>query len=455
MDELKKLDKILKIEFAIVIIFIIISGVIVLTVFYQFTLRLDAILTQSENIQNVQRLKDLLAQQIEYELQFRISGDEAYAQAFFTIEEEFDVARRNAMETIVLFEPNSSFFYKSNNLGVYQKNLLGNISEIFTHVREGTLEEAEDFIEGHDMLEGLMIDVIDDWQDLNEANLIKLRKEADRFANIGLLTASITVLLVSLIFIFITLKFFIPDIKNLVNDLAFSNKRILSLMKSRTDMINRAAHDLRTPITPILALIPAIKRHIRNKRVLYDINIIEKNANYLKRIANNLIVYLKSRSGKYDYNFVNADIRTVIEEVLATYKEVYDQQGISIKKKFPRNLPLIMVDTLKIAQVFQNIVSNALHFMPKGGKLTVRIKKMHNFINIKFKDTGIGMDKKTLSNIFAEFFKADKSRHSEGQGLGLSICKEVLKNHKGRIRAESKGLGKGSTIVIDIPISQK
>ena len=93
--------------------------------------------------------------------------------------------------------------------------------------------------------------------------------------------------------------------------------------------------------------------------------------------------------------------------------------------------------------------------MPKGGSFTVSAKKIDNIINIGFKDTGIGVKKSVLSKIFDEFYKADSSRHFEGEGLGLSICKGIMKDHHGTIWAESKGLGKGSTISFNIPIKQK
>lgn len=237
-------------------------------------------------------------------------------------------------------------------------------------------------------------------------------------------------------------------------ELEQANKEIVNLMEARTEFINRAAHDLRTPITPILILIPTIKKRIKDKEILYDISIIEKNANYLKRIADNLISYLKSKTGRYNYIFKKIDIRKLIEDVLKTYKEAFNQNKISVRKKIPRNLPLVELDELKITEVIQNIVSNALKFMPKGRKMTISAKKMDNFINIEFKDTGIGMNKNTLPKIFGEFFKADKSRHIEGEGLGLSICKGIIGSHHGTIRAESEGLGKGSTILFDIPINQ-
>lgn len=238
-------------------------------------------------------------------------------------------------------------------------------------------------------------------------------------------------------------------------ELEKANREILSLMEARIEFMNMAAHDLRTPITPILLLIPTIKKRIKDIGILYDIKVIEKNANYLKQIADKLINYLKSRTGEYKYVFKKADIKKLIGEVLVTYKEAFNQSRISVIKRIPDNLPLVELDELEITEVLQNLVSNALKFMPRTGKLTIEAEKRDNFINVKFKDTGIGMTKKTLSKIFVEFYKADESRHIPGEGLGLSICKRIIEDHYGRIWAESKGIGKGSTILFDIPINQK
>jgi len=238
-------------------------------------------------------------------------------------------------------------------------------------------------------------------------------------------------------------------------ELEKANNEIISLMESRIEFMNSAAHDLRTPITPILLLIPTIKNRIKDIGILYDIKVIEKNANYLKQIADKLISYLKSSTGQYKYIFKKTDIKDLIEDVLATYREAFNQNRIEVIKRIPKNLPLVEVDELKITEVLQNLVSNALKFMPRVGKLIIDVKKRDNFINVKFEDSGIGMSKKTLSKIFVEFYKADESRHIPGEGLGLSICKKIIEDHHGRIWAESKGIGKGSTILFDIPISQK
>ena len=533
MDELKRLNKILNIELAVIIIFIVVMGAGVFLVFQQLTLRLDAIVTQTESAEAVLALKDIISWQSEYEVEFRTMGKEKYAQNFWAIGEEFDSMWKEARANIILFDPEASFFYKSNNLRDYHIEFNAVVSEIFSHTREGTLEEAKDLIEQHETLEEKMVEITNEWQELNRKNLISLRSDATRFTNTVFGIGLVFVLLISASFITISRRFFSPFIKNLVSDLTDrtkelertkkdleksktvleikikartkelqnltqnleeqvkkrtkdlgsvnkelvkksldlteirgkledknyeleqANEEILELMKARTEFISRAAHDLRTPITPIMLLIPTIKKRIKDKGILYDLSVMERNANYLRLIANNLISYLKSQTGKYTYIFKKMNVEKIIDDVIKVYGEAFKQHKISVKKNIAGKLPLVEMDELKITEVIQNIVSNALKFMPKGGRLTISAKKIDNIINIRFEDTGIGITKSDLPKIFGEFFKADVSRHVEGEGLGLSICKEIIEDHHGRILAESEGRGKGSAILFEIPIKQK
>jgi len=568
MDELKRLNKILNLELAIVIIFIVGVGISVFLVFFQLTVRLDAITTQTESSEAVWTLRNILTWQSEFEVEFRVTGNEVYAQKFSNYGNEFDRLWLQARSNIILFEPDASFFYKSNNLLNHHTKFQAITSEIFSHTRNGTLDEADDLLEQHEILEGKMINLVNDWQGLNRINLMSLRDDANRFVGNIFLTGIFSAVVLSGGFITISRRFFSPFIRNLVENLtkrteelektkktiektktalenkvnartkelqkltqnleeqikegtrdlrstnrelvkksielsdignqledknielkyAFNNlntqnkvlversmdlaelqgkledknfelhqanEEILDLMKARTELVNRAAHDLRTPITPILILLPTIRKRIKDREILYDISVIERNASYLKRIADNLISYLKAKTEDYNYLFKKTDIRKLIEEVLMIYKESFKQHKILLRTSMPKNLPLVELDDLKVTEVFQNIVSNAFKFMPKGGNLTINAKKMDNFINIEFKDTGIGMTEKTLSKVFGEFFKADPSRHFEGQGLGLSICKKIIEDHGGRIWAESRGPRKGSSILLNIPVSQK
>ena len=237
-------------------------------------------------------------------------------------------------------------------------------------------------------------------------------------------------------------------------DLETANKEILETLQEKTQFINRAAHDLRTPLTPILTLLPIIKDRIKDKKNLYDLSIVENNTMYLSEIVKELILLIKTEA-KVDYNFQRLGFKKLVDEVVKNHSIVLEKNNVKISVMMPNNLPKIEGDRNKLIELMQNLISNAAKFMPRGGKITISAGETDNFINVRVSDTGIGMNKKTLSMLFHEFFKADNSRHYQGSGLGLSICKKIVESHGGKMWAESEGIGKGSTIAFNLPISTK
>jgi signal transduction histidine kinase len=116
----------------------------------------------------------------------------------------------------------------------------------------------------------------------------------------------------------------------------------------------------------------------------------------------------------------------------------------------PGEIPLMLIDEVQLQRVFTNMVVNAVQAMPNGGKLTVQTSRDHNFAEIAFSDTGIGISEENLRRIFTPFF----STKTSGVGLGLSICKQIVEGHGGRITVRSKK-GNGSTFTIKLPIHTK
>lgn len=238
-------------------------------------------------------------------------------------------------------------------------------------------------------------------------------------------------------------------------DLQDANKQISNALQVKTQFINQAAHDLGTPLTPILTLLPLIKGRIKDKKTIYDITIVENNAKNLSDIAKELIALIKTEAKGAEYKFQKINLRHLIDDSIKNYNIIFENNKIKAVNKAPNNLPMIEGDKHKLIELLENLISNAVKFMPKGGALAIAVKKIDNFINVSISDSGIGMTKSTLSSLFEEFFKADKSRHYKGSGLGLSICKRIVEGHNGKIWAESAGLGRGSTIAFSIPIRQK
>lgn len=235
-------------------------------------------------------------------------------------------------------------------------------------------------------------------------------------------------------------------------ELELANKQIKKNLETKTQFLNQAAHDLGTPLTPILTLLPIIKSNVSNPKVLEQIGVVENNAKYLSNIVRELVNLIRTEAKELEYDFRKLSLRSMINEILKNNKVVLSHNSIKPMVDMSENLPMIEGDKHKLIELFENLVSNAMKFMPKGGNLKISAKQNSGSIIVSVKDTGIGMSKKTLSRIFVEFFKADESRHYPGVGLGLSICKRIAQGHNGKIWAESKGMGKGTTIFLELPI---
>ena len=126
--------------------------------------------------------------------------------------------------------------------------------------------------------------------------------------------------------------------------------------------------------------------------------------------------------------------------------------NINLTNKIQKNIN-VKADRLRLNELFNNLLINSIKYSHKnGGDIIVDANENKEMITISIKDTGIGMTEKQLTNIFNEFYKADDSRHDlDSTGLGLSICKKIVKKHGGEIWAESQGKGKGSTFYFTIP----
>jgi len=116
----------------------------------------------------------------------------------------------------------------------------------------------------------------------------------------------------------------------------------------------------------------------------------------------------------------------------------------------------VKADMLHLEELIDNIISNAVKYSPENSCIEINAETDGDFALISVSDDGIGMTDKQISYVFDEFYKADISRHDfESSGLGLPICKRIVEKHGGKIWAESKGEGKGTTLYFTMPLSKK
>ena len=154
-------------------------------------------------------------------------------------------------------------------------------------------------------------------------------------------------------------------------------------------------------------------------------------------------------SGFFKLNVSNENIVESIEDIVQSVSEYIKGKGLNIVFDTNTEEKIIAFDPEKIERIILNLISNAIKFTNLGGTIFIDLIDKGDTIEILVKDTGIGMDKKHLNNIFKRFHQIDKSlsRNAEGSGIGLSLVKSLVKLHGGKISVDSE-VGKGSTFKI-------
>jgi len=178
------------------------------------------------------------------------------------------------------------------------------------------------------------------------------------------------------------------------------------------------------------------------------LQMIQNEAFRCKKITEKLLAF--SRGGPV--TFQPTDLRTIIDAVIDIVSHLPSKQGKSIHYQAPEDPVVIPGNPEELKSVVVNLVVNALESMETGGLLDIQIGQSMGNAILRFRDTGCGMDKLTLENIFEPFFT--QSRTGKGTGLGLTICHCIITNHGGTIEAASDGVGKGSSFTLRLPIER-
>lgn len=241
----------------------------------------------------------------------------------------------------------------------------------------------------------------------------------------------------------------IPGVLILFQDLS----EMRSLQTMRREFIGNVSHELRTPLAAIKAIVDTLQDGaINDQDVAKDfLSKINFEIDSMTQMVNELIEISRVETGKARLNLEPVNLRLLIGDVITHLTPQAERKMLNIAADL-EDLPTIQADREKIQQVITNILHNAIKFTPAQGKIIISDKLSNNKVIISVTDTGIGISKEDLTHIFERFFKADKSRSSEGSGLGLAVAKHIVQAHGGEIRAESQE-GEGSTFSFSIPLS--
>ncbi|MGA7603888.1 MAG: HAMP domain-containing sensor histidine kinase, partial [Nitrososphaeraceae archaeon] len=225
--------------------------------------------------------------------------------------------------------------------------------------------------------------------------------------------------------------------------------------KMQKEFVDIAAHELRTPIQPILGLSEVVrsKLKVEDKELIQLLDIIKRNAQRLQRLTEDIldVSRIESQTLKMHKEKVNIGDR-LLYVIGDTKKEIPDPYKLKIFLTEPVESYYVEADMGRLTQVVFNLLSNAVKFTDKGGEISVHVEKddTNQQIIVSVKDNGQGIDPEIFPRLFSKF----TSKSHVGTGLGLFISKKIIEAHGGRIWAQNNSGGKGSTFSFTLPMSQ-
>ncbi len=231
-------------------------------------------------------------------------------------------------------------------------------------------------------------------------------------------------------------------------------QQIQMILNQKDEFINQLGHDIKNPLGPLVNLLPILEKKVNDPNQKEMIQVMNRNVMYIKNLATRTIQLAQLKSPSTGLHPQQFDLGKEIQDIVRNNQLHFDEKQITIDNKIPEGI-VINADKLKIEEVFNNLLNNAVKYNKKQGNIIINQKIDEDTITVSIKDTGVGMTSEQLQRVFDEFYKADSSRHDfNSSGLGMAITKRIIEMHDGNIWAESGGIGKGSTFYFTLPKSR-
>ena len=225
--------------------------------------------------------------------------------------------------------------------------------------------------------------------------------------------------------------------------------KIVNSTKNR--LFSIISHDLRSPLSSLKNIIQLVEEeHISVQEFKELSNHIKQNVDNLSGMLENLLYWSLSQLEEIKPNFRPFDLDFIVDEILSIFKENAIQKQISLTKHSAKNLQAYG-DEYQIRTIIINLVNNALKFTPRNGKIVIDSNIEGQFIKLKIMDSGIGIEKSELMQIFNNPTIKSGTAGEKGTGFGLFLCKELIEKNGGKIEIESV-IGKGTTIILSLPL---
>jgi signal transduction histidine kinase len=230
----------------------------------------------------------------------------------------------------------------------------------------------------------------------------------------------------------------------------------------KSQFVSDVSHELRTPLTNIRLYLDLLETTEDQAKIERYLETLTRESERLANLIDDLLSLSRLEAGATPFNPEPVDVGELLMALVEDRRSLAASRGLELFMESDTTLPKVYVDKRLMSQVFTNLLTNAMHYTPEGGRITVRstVPRLRNngWVTAVIEDSGMGILPEEQPLIFGRFYRghAGESSGEAGTGLGLAICKEIAELHGGRITVDSTGReGKGSKITVWIPMHEE
>lgn len=225
--------------------------------------------------------------------------------------------------------------------------------------------------------------------------------------------------------------------------------------RAKSRFINAAAHELNTPMTPILLQLHLLRKGphpVQDPQQTRMLEVLDRNLGRMNSLVHEMLDVARLQAGRIGLKPVEMDLAATLNAAVEDFVLVGEAKGVTLTKGAPTHV-VVRADPRRVQQVLSNLVSNAVRLTPPGGTVTLSLRSEPQGAVVRVRDTGVGLAADQLAALFQPFSRLhDEAISGAGSGLGLFICQGLAQEMGGRLWAESDGPGKGATFCFQLPL---
>ena len=225
--------------------------------------------------------------------------------------------------------------------------------------------------------------------------------------------------------------------------------------RHKDEFLAMLAHELRNPLAPILNAVQLMrKKPMADPQLAWSRDVIERQLGHLTRLVDDLLDVSRITRGKINLTREPVDVGSLVARAVETVQPMITERGHQLTVEVPREPIRVNGDALRLIQALGNVLANAAKYTERAGQISLIVQQVNETVEIRIRDTGIGIPSALLQRIFDMFtqLRSETSRSQSGLGIGLALVRKLLEMHGGTVTASSEGVGLGSEFLITLPV---